>query len=95
MWAAIPTSTVVHTGDIHPLLSPSHSRWAPTGLARLSPGRVDIPLAEALSVLRSARADYDTVTIRLEVNGLVEPLTDPHVRLHIYADAVLTETKYW
>ena len=46
-------------------------------------------------MLRSARADYDTVTIRLEVNGLVEPLTDPHVRLHIYADAVLTETKYW
>ena len=29
-------------------------------------------------MLRSARADYDTITIRPEVNGHVEPLTDPH-----------------
>ena len=29
-------------------------------------------------MLRSACADYDTITIRLEVNGPVEPLTDPH-----------------
>ena len=45
-------------------------------------------------MLRSARTDYDMITIRSEVNGLVEPLTDPHVRLHIYADVLLTETKY-
>ena len=30
-----------------------------------------------------------------EVNGPVEPLTDPHVRLLIYADVSMTETKYW
>ena len=29
-------------------------------------------------MLRVDRADYDTITIRLEVNGHVEPLTDPH-----------------
>ena len=46
------------------------------------------------SLLRSTHADYDTITIRLEVNGPVEPLTDPHVRLLIYADVLLTETKY-
>ena len=45
-------------------------------------------------MLRSAHADYDTITIQPEVNGLVEPLTDPHVRLLIYADVLLTETKY-
>ena len=45
-------------------------------------------------MLRSNRADYDTITIRLEVNGHVEPLTDPHVRLPIYAYVLLTETKY-
>ena len=45
-------------------------------------------------VLRSARADYDTITIRPEVNGHVEPLTDPHVQLPIYDDVLLTETKY-
>ena len=45
-------------------------------------------------MLRSAHADYDTITIRFEVNGRVEPLTDPHVRLPIYADISLTETKY-
>ena len=31
-----------------------------------------------VQLLRSARADYDTITIRPEVNGHVEPLTDPH-----------------
>ena len=46
------------------------------------------------AVLRSAYADYDTSTIQPEVNGLVEPLTDPRVLLHIYADVLLTETKY-
>ena len=46
-------------------------------------------------MLRFTRADYDTITIRLEVNGFVEPLTDPHVRLRIYDDVLLTETKYW
>ena len=45
-------------------------------------------------MLRSARADYLTITIRREVNGLVEPLTDPHVRLPIYDDVLMTETKY-
>ena len=50
------------------------------------------PLEEVL--LRSARADYDTITIRPEVNGHVEPLTDPYVRLPIYDDVLLTETKY-
>ena len=45
-------------------------------------------------MLRSAQADYDTITIRLEVNGYVEPLTYPHVRLPIYAYVSLTETKY-
>ena len=44
-------------------------------------------------MLRSTPADYDTITIRFEVNGHVEPLTDPHVRLHIYADVLLTETQ--
>ena len=34
------------------------------------------------------------ITIRLEVNGLVEPLTDPQLRLPIYDDVLLTETKY-
>ena len=29
-------------------------------------------------MLRSARVDYDTITIRPEVNGHVGPLTDPH-----------------
>ena len=29
-------------------------------------------------LLRFARADYDMITIRLEVNGHVEPTTDPH-----------------
>ena len=29
-----------------------------------------------------------------KVNGLVEPLTDPHVRLPIYDYVLLTETKY-
>ena len=46
------------------------------------------------ALLHSARADYDVITIRSEVNGLVEPLTDPHVRLLIYDDVLLTETKY-
>ena len=32
-------------------------------------------------LLRFAHADYDTITIRLEVNGCVEPLTDPHCRI--------------
>ena len=45
-------------------------------------------------MLRFTCADYDTITIRPEVNGLVEPLTDPHVRLPIYADVLLTETEY-
>ena len=45
-------------------------------------------------MLRFTCADYDTITIRPEVNGPVEPLTDPHVRLLIYADVLLTETKY-
>ena len=45
-------------------------------------------------MLRSDHADYDMITIQPEVNGLVEPLTDPHVRLPIYADILLTETKY-
>ena len=46
-------------------------------------------------MLRSARTDSDTITIRPEVNGPVEPLTDPHERLLIYADVSLTENKYW
>ena len=46
-------------------------------------------------MLRFAHADYEGITIRLEVNGHVEPLTDPHIRLLIYADVLLTETKYW
>ena len=45
-------------------------------------------------MLRSAHADCDTITIRPEVNGPVEPLTDPHVGLLIYAYVLLTETKY-
>ena len=45
-------------------------------------------------LLRSIPSDYDTITRQPEVNGLVEPLTDPYVRLHIYADVLLTETKY-
>ena len=45
-------------------------------------------------MLRFTCADYNTITIRSEVNGYVEPMTDPHVRLLIYADVLLTETKY-
>ena len=45
-------------------------------------------------MLRSVPVDYDTMTRLPEVNGLVEPLTDPHVRLHIYDYVLMTETKY-
>ena len=49
------------------------------------PGQIRpaLPKQRRPLLLRSACADYDMITIRTEVNGPVEPLTDPRIRLHI------------
>ena len=44
--------------------------------------------------MRSVTSRLVLLRYDYEVNGLVEPLTDPYVRLHIYDDVLLTETKY-